>query len=80
MWIKEEKRQKERKLLMRKYVCLVHFDKSDKVFKTFVYAETKKSAMDSAYRRAKDIHSQDEWKRLGRKRIEAVMVEPDAGA
>ena len=65
---------------MRKYVCLVHFGNSDKVFKTFVYTENKKSAMDIAYRRAKDIHSQDEWKRLGRKRIEAMIVEPEAWA
>ena len=80
MWIKEEKRQKEMKLLMRKYVCLVHFENSDKVFKTFVYSETKKDAMDIAYRRSKEIHSHNEWTKLGRKRIEAVMVEPDAGA
>lgn len=80
MWIKKEKRKKERKLLMKKYVCLVHFENSDKVFKTFVYSEDKKSAMDTAYRRSKDIHSQNEWKKLGRKRIEAVIVEPNAGA
>ncbi len=77
----EERKQEERRMQVKKYVCLVHFDRSQKVFKTFVNASDRKDAIRKAYCNAKAIHTSDEWRKLGMKNVEASLVEPmDDGA